>query len=902
VIGIGPTVWLVSHHIRRRIALSICIAPVVGLAETGLILYPITLHDVVIERASYPVAILTAGLSLLLVWLDRRRHPDAYTHIAPPNKFIAASLVFFLSAGLLLLSPFWAGPESRFWQGNAWDANGYITLAEYSKRVPVSYSLSPAQYQQAIQINPSLAPILSRGLVLARPSASNAVAWISSLYGISIYSSYYYVKLLFLILIFGVALAIATRVNLPWKWSLSSAVATTVGFWTVLVLDIDSFSELSSLSLNLLVLFAWLILEQEAPKRLISRERVFWAFALAGSMVFYPEAFALMVAATGLYYLLQIKLDFSKFAFVNLIFTALLALAFQLPGLSVTLRFTLGQRSVMGTLTEGWEKRYFPWLFESHTPLRDFWGLHFLQIPNLRGQLFDRIRNHLPQSSDAILALLSSLIGLIMSILVVWAIAQALWRRGSSPEHKMFAVLVLTFFATAAVFFLVRRQPWLAGRAVSMGMPFTGIAAVLFAHRQVRGARLFKVAVALWVILQILMPFPHAVALAYPKYGQLVEPQPVDQIQPALASVKSDPPRLLGIDLANSTSFLAHDWSFALADKTKTANLAGGGSYYLLPPSFWQASDDIPDQVLMSPERDFLSALRLGQLLVDHRPYFMLRKITPDDLDQAVMFPSVNDPNDSSGIAIYDVSQPFLRHGLEKPVRWTIQRRPADVQLPEQTVMRFWASGKTLFGIYLSYLPNFKGSIEIQANGVQHQQRTLTSSDIQQMVFCIGKPGINTGLLNYKVNELSDLGTDTDRLLLQEVLVGRNRELHVGAAAEQLLLGDGWNKAEESNARKIRWSEKVSHATILSCTPPSVLRFMAFVDNDKTNAVTLGLNGKTIGRVQMSAGWHEYAVPIPPDAYRENEKQLLNLSHDRAESSNSAGRAFAAAYEWFVFD
>ncbi len=231
-------------------------------------------------------------------------------------------------------------------------------------------------------------------------------------------------------------------------------------------------------------------------------------------------------------------------------------------------------------------------------------------------------------------------------------------------------------------------------------------------------------------------------------------------------------------------------------------------------------------------------------------------------------------------------------------MRWTL-RRGESVPEREQTLLRFWASGSRTFAVYLRYLPNFSGALAIQVNGVEAAEQTINSAESQHRLFCVGKPGINTVTLNYRVEQLRELGREDQRLLLQEALFALDGTLNVGVFAEQLLVGDGWYAPERWDNADVRWSAQESQLELLTCELPTTLRFRAYAAPNEPRTVQLNLNGSALETVTLESGWHEYTVQVPTGAYRAGEKQVLTLSHNAAVVPENETRSVAAAYEWF---
>lgn len=897
LVGIGPALWLAARNTSNRVALAICIAPVIGLAETGLVFYPLILNDLPIAQTALPVTLLLLSLSITLAILDVRSNYSAYRRIARRSAFGFTALAFAISILFLLLPPLVGGQKTQFWQYSPWDAISYMKMAEYAKHFPVSYSVSLNHAQEILQFNPAFSVIFSSNLMLARPAASNSLAWLSTLNdSISIVNGYYFLKLLYAALVFGPTLAICKKLNMSLRRSAACAIVLSVGFWTGLAINLDALSQLSSLSLSLLVLFAFLCLENNETDAFINRSRILVGLALAAVMVFYPESIYLIATVIAFYYLLRLiyrRPSWKQRVSIvrEIVSIGIIALLFQLPDLHVTLGFFLRQaQTARGNFT--WPTFYFDWLVDG-VPFRDIWGLHFFQSS----------ANPL---LNLILGTVTFLVGGILTIYVIRGIRYAITQRKATLNDKLLAAFVVMFWSVGLVLLLFQ-QAWVAGKVLSWGYAFVIIALFLYAGELFRKIPIFRFAFAFWLVSQFINPAFHSITYVwtnqYPLYSSQIFYEDTAEIDPALTSLITNQPRSLGVDVSDLTSRnspLAAIWTFAVGNLAKTEAVSGDGGYTPSPSIWWQESDAVPDQLLLSKGRDFLSALQLGKPLVDNAPYFILSAVTPDELDQALMYPSILDPFAIAAVALTDADQPYLINGQGSPVRWTRQRI-GEVPMPEQTLLRFWASGDTALAAYLRYTPNFTGSVEIGVNHSIVIEQTLPSPGEQEAIFCIDKPGINTVELNYSVEQLLNIGQEEQRLLLREAFIARNGILNVGSPAEQLFVGDGWYLPEQWDTRYVRWSGQNSQVVLLTCTAPSTLRFRAYTASDEERIVTLTLNGESLGSVGLQAGWHEYSLPILPDAYRPHQKQILRLSHDTANIPLDDTRALSAAYEWFTF-
>ncbi|HLY28775.1 MAG TPA: hypothetical protein VKQ72_20690 [Aggregatilineales bacterium] len=315
LIGLGPALNLVSRRQPTRILLACCMAPLVGLVELGIVLYPLVYADHPLNSIAVPAADVLLLLSAILVGVTVRTDRGVLLALIERKRAMfvtvlltaicAAFVLFALTLPLIV-----SNLEYGLWQSSPWDATNYMLTAWHAQHLLWSYGANPAHYQDLLNINPALATIMA-WFPHDRPVSAIALGWFSTVLGVPVYYAYYPYKLLSLFCSFWVTLAVCSLIGIRGWQRYMSAIVIAIGFWGVFIVDIDASSQLNAIPLSLLFLFAWLQLELSPAQTQkivgsFGREHVLFALSFAGLIGYYPEFIVLLSAALIGYYAFQI--------------------------------------------------------------------------------------------------------------------------------------------------------------------------------------------------------------------------------------------------------------------------------------------------------------------------------------------------------------------------------------------------------------------------------------------------------------------------------------------------------------------------------------------------------------------------------------------------------------------
>ena len=139
---------------------------------------------------------------------------------------------------------------------------------------------------------------IGRPLALATPIA---FSWAAQVMGVPVHRFYYAYNLLCFALALPMSLVIGDHLGLSKGLKYLAAAAVVLGFWARFVLETDAGYQISSVSLFLLVVFAWMQLERETLRPL-SRSRLLLAITCAAMVAFYSPLAIILVVAMVCYY------------------------------------------------------------------------------------------------------------------------------------------------------------------------------------------------------------------------------------------------------------------------------------------------------------------------------------------------------------------------------------------------------------------------------------------------------------------------------------------------------------------------------------------------------------------------------------------------------------------------
>src|SRR5262249_17343032 len=127
--------------------------------------------------------------------------------------------------------------------------------------------------------------------------------WFASLFNVRIDEMFYSYKLLSLPVAFLAVLGLAIQFDTPLWLKYPMAIAIGAGFWGQFVVDTDANSQLNSIPIALLLLFALTQFALGKRTKIFTRERIFLAVVIAAGINFYQEFMLLFILAFFLYYL-----------------------------------------------------------------------------------------------------------------------------------------------------------------------------------------------------------------------------------------------------------------------------------------------------------------------------------------------------------------------------------------------------------------------------------------------------------------------------------------------------------------------------------------------------------------------------------------------------------------------
>lgn len=901
LVGLAPALLLIPRGSSQRLAYVLCLSPVMGMAASGMILQSLFYANVTIEQSAGWLALVALGCSGVVVVANLRgsRLPQISAVVRALRLPLAGFALVLL---LVLLPPVLGGEETAFWQSNSYDFGGYLAEAAYAKEVPFALLQTPEGRAEAATTYPGVSVALTSTLMYARPAAPMLLSWISSLVDIPLYTGLHFLKLLFVLLIYGTGLAVATALELKPLPRVLCAVVLSVGFWTLFAVDIDALSQLSSLPLTLLVLFAWVRLEQEPPQTMPGRNRLLLGFALGAVMTYYPELFIPLSLCVVIFVVLKLWAQPSLLSVqyvLGWLVVAGVTLLLQLPSLQYTLNFIFDQTNVVsGAATMGWEYGAYTWAFSSAAFVyQNLWGMYLPQVV---------VGN--TGFSGALLWLVTALSALGLSFMLFRNVIRVAFRWERRKLALIFAACALGFGGFILVFMGFGRI-WVAMKTIIMAFPLM-IVMFFWLVSQTRERtlkRMLRVALAGWVALQLVTPVVRLAGYAgiadlefYPKFASAESLVDIAAMRRQLA----ENPGLTAYDFGGLDAPSVTVWQIALNDIVPLTSAQGLLPYFdaptfRRPPAWWFAEERLPDYFLVS-RRGAFEAQGLGQPLLT-LPSTQLLTLHPAEIDQAPFFPSLLDPDRRSAIDAFELDAAYLPEAQGSFSRWTKQLAEV-AQEREITRLRFWASGQMPLAFWLRYTPNYLGGLTFAAND-ELEIIAFESGETQEGVWCFApQAGINTVSLAYRVDELLTVGLPEQRLLLRDAVFARQNSLDVGAASDALLVGAGWYAPERWGSETVRWAGASANVQLLACPPASQLRFRAYAASGLPTDVTVALNGDDVGTVTLREGWAEYTLPLPVGAYRAGAPQQITLVHASSHVPENDTRSLAAAYDWFVLE
>ncbi len=875
--GFGLSLHLVSRSTPHRVWTAFLISPAVALAEIGLILYPLFLNSIPVDRVEIPFTLILLLLSAGLLIVEVRAHPGDYkVLLSKANRWY---LLGFVAIFLLLVLPAYLGGDHyRYWQGNSYDATNYWSLTYFVAHIPIRELNNPSALQTAAQLNPGLIMPLSSDPV--RLVVELPLAWLSLLFNLPVYEFYYYFKLLALAVTFFVALAVARRLKLPAIYHFSMAAVLSIGFWAWYVSDVDALSHLYSIPLGLLFLLAWLQLEEDAPLSLFTRQRVLFSISLAALLGYYPEFIPLTIFAIVLYHT-KLLFDFPARRNLervpgNLVTMGMIVLL-VLPTLGRMLHDLVGQSAFATTSRSiSWAPAFYSWLYTRDMLAGRLWGLSYY-------------------SEQPINILATTALGVALGCITLVGILRNVFDRKATAGIGIVTALLVSFWGGGLMLYLLGRD-WVAGKAFAMGAPFALVALFVFTHQilstrtiRVEARYLAATSLVVWVVAQFLVPVIRATHfVADQGFQNYVDVKsPIGDIVPVINYLKQSPPELLVSYFPGTPRSVAVGWEMMLSDQFRHFALDGLTRYYdQTPIEFWQRIDEAPSHLLFASPENYLHALGIGALVPIENTPFQLYAVSPEDLDQSVFRSNLLEDDHENGF-----STAFLPLKTDPP-------EPYRALESAEGHIRFLAGSSAPIGILMGYKTTAPGSLSFQFDGETiGDEVNIDPDSVQSWGLCTTmSPGANDLIIHYA--NANDTTISPLELNHFQVMPADGFRVDVGAINDGINTPDGWYYSETGSDFNFRWAAKTANVTLLTCKQSDyTLRFRAFpIAADQ--AVTVFVNGDEVGKVALEDGLQEYEIHVPAAALNATGLQTLTFEHAYAQVPENDTRQLAAFYDW----
>lgn len=883
-IGFGPTLYLLSYKNPRRVSHALLIAPVVGLALIALAVYPLFLNSIPVNQILLPLTIIPLIISGVLILLDFRFRRFDYQYLFSRNNRIYL-VIWMLIFVLLMLPAFAGGDKYRYWQGNQFDATNYWSITYLAQQVPFDEIGDENAISNASQTNPALLMPLSTEptrLVVELP-----FAWLSLLFNIPVYEFYYYFKILSLLAAFLTTIAIAERLKLSLLYRIGLASVISVGFWAWYVLDVDALSQIYSIPLALLLGYAWIQLEEDAPLRLISRQRFLFSFVFAALICYYPEIIPLILLAMILFY---IKVAFDSplntiwRRTAGLLISLVLACALLLPVISQVIYDLVSQLSFATTSrSDNWAIDFYTWLYAKETFIGRLWGTFY----------FDR--------QQIVTMAISLALGTTLSIILIIGIVKSIVLKLINPGIIIFACLAASFWGGALLIFILGRE-WVAGKALAMGYPFVLIALFTFIY-QINSTPMTRQIVRfvtlgsllIWTVLQISVPVIRAKYFSadqpFPDY--VSTSSPIGNLVPIINYLQNHPSDLVVSKFEIAP--LATGLEMMLTDNVRHQIMRGISRNYnnrALPFEFWQDIQEAPSHLVFGSPDNFMHEMGLGTPILLDTP-FQLYTVKPEELNESVF---------RSNLLIQDQMQGFstaympLNSGNEIWFREVENANPGHI--------RFLAGNSQPIGIAIGFLSDVPASVSITLN----QQELLSSisvqpDEIEYEAICTNmQPGANDLLIDYSTDEESP--STLLKIIRFQIIPADSMRIDVGATGDGMQSSDGWYRSESVN-ENFRWVTQTASFNLFTCQSSDYrLRFRvaSIFDEGESQNLTVWVNGNIIDEINLQSDLQEYEVIVPVNLLSSDGVQRITFEHADVIVAPNDVRELSARYDWIEFE
>lgn len=882
LMGLGPGLHLISRQNPRRVSVAFLISPAIGLSLVALVVYPLILNSITLDKIYIPLTIILLILSGVLIFLDARASRDDYRELLSKTNaiYLATFLIVFIA---LVLPAHIGGNQYRYGQGTVIDVANYWSLTYLVQHVPFNQIFDTAAIQNAVQNYSSLLFALTHPPV--RVVVEIPFGWLSLLFNIHIYEFYYYFKILAFIVAFLMGLAVGERVKLPLNYRLVLASILAIGFWAWYVNDIDALSQIFSIPLSLLFCFSWIQAVEEAQRQWVNRERLLFGVSFAALLAYYPEIIPLVVVAIGLYCLkllfdLPIRDSLRQIAGVGIGLTISILILF--PSLSRIISDVLSQSSIATNgSTDQMANFFYRWFYTREMLTERLWGLLYYN------------------SDNTVLFLLVNTIAILLGIVLVTGIVKVVITRSNYMQTVLTSLLVA--FWGGALFIYILGRDWVAGKAFAMGAPFAIITLFMFVYqfasdKEIRAVARYAVTALLivWSLSQFLVPVIRIKNFAADQgFQDYVDVKTViGDIVPIIHYLQDNSPELLVSRFFPVSQSISAGWEMMLDDIVQHKTMRGLSTLYeLAPVEYWQYIDRAPSHLVFDTSANYLQAMGLGTLIPIADTPFQLYAVEPDELDESVYHSNLFD-SDRNGA--------FVTAYLGLRTDGYGNFRTVD---NEQGHIRFIAGNEQPIGIMIGYSTLAPASLSITLNEQVLLDEILINPDsVQYVSFCTTmQPGANDLLLNY--SDVEDATTSPLRINYFQVMPRSGERLDVGALDDGIEISEGWFAREISNGLNFRWAGEFAKFPVLTCESTDyVLRFSAApLGTGEEQRVTIDVNGNIIDEITLREGLNDYEVLVPENLLNQDGIQTITLEHENADMPQNDPRALSAMYDWIEF-
>lgn len=472
LIGFPLSRLLPGNHFKMRFLTATTIG--YGLSAVAItLLYK---YDLMIREIFY---LFNVVAFLSGIWLTYY----FYKNRVKVTKQVVIFISIWIIGSIILLLPGWVGGNQfKVFQGNHWDTFGYLNSAVVYANQPYQYVVDSSEKDMLKE--PLLAYAQSN--ITARPSVHLLYSFVGQIFPLLYYKMYY----CFLVFFFSQFILIAIfllcnvykEVN-PIKIGLI-ALIFPLGFWGQYVLDINAWSQISSVTILFLLVSLTIIClgvyKNEKPAN-IEYFKILSLISLvvSSALYLYPENLIfhlpvlLLVLLIFFAYYFYKKLDFKILIVLTLgLFIGILSGVFFYKG---TLGFVVGQLNYSTTHNVNWWNFFQSFLFARDGITHSFFSNIVDILIGVFGLYFIS-----PFNSGPIIVKIHRLFLLIFIFTIVISFVIYLMEKYHKRSQEknivytsiIFLTLLVVFSTIPISYLLLKGNFWAAGKALSYMSPY----------------------------------------------------------------------------------------------------------------------------------------------------------------------------------------------------------------------------------------------------------------------------------------------------------------------------------------------------------------------------------------------------------------------------------------------